>query len=93
MNIQTIKATQKIKQLCGEYLQKKIDLLVLQNMLNSISSNFENDIPKTLQREVHNFIEDLEYTRFMYNENEQFYVISSKILKLHEILKEAGGDE
>jgi len=85
MNVQTIKAMQKIKQTCEEYLHRKSNLIIFQNTLNAIYSSFENDIPQELQNGIHNFIEDLEYIKFMYNQNEQFEAISKKIAKLNDL--------
>jgi hypothetical protein len=86
MNIQTLKTTKKINELIEEYLRKKVTLPAMQSTLEAFCSNFENDIPKELQDNVRNFIEDLERIQHMYNKSEQFDAVSNEIKKFNEML-------
>ena len=82
----TLKTLQMIKQIYEDYLERKIDLVELQTEFSAIYSNLENDIPLELQKYIHNFIEDLEYIRFMYDQDEQFDAITGKILHLKQFI-------
>lgn len=86
MNEHILKLLKSIKQHCNEYIEKKIDIGTLQNYISAIHSNFENDVPKIIQINVYNFVEDLEYIRFMYNDNEQYDVVLNKIIELNNII-------
>jgi len=82
MNAHILKYINEIKRHCSAYLRKETDLITLQRWVDAISSNFENDVPKELQNGVFNFVEELEYIRFMRNEDEHFEAISNEITKL-----------
>jgi hypothetical protein len=83
MNVYIIKIIEKIKQFCTGYLELRLDLPSLQRTLSAFCSNFDNGIPQEFQQKVNNFVEDLEYIRFMYNQNEQFEMVAKKILELN----------
>lgn len=82
MNTHNLKYINEIKQYCAAYLRRETDLVTLQVSVDAIRSNFENDVPKEVQNGVFNFVEELEYIRFMRNEDEHFEAISNEITKL-----------
>jgi len=75
------------KQICNEYLQRKIGLLELQARLSALCDSLGNDIPINLRRNLCNFVEDLEYIRFMYNEDEYFHATNNVISTLNLFLE------
>ncbi len=81
MNAHILKLINEIKRYCTAYLQKEINLVTLQRWVDAIRSSFENDVPKKIQDGVFNFVEELEYIRFMRNEDEHFEAISNEISK------------
>lgn len=82
MNTHILKYINEIKRYCNAYLKKEMDLVTLQRWVDAIGSSFENDVPKEVQNGVFNFVEELEYIRFMRNEEEHFEAISNEIVKL-----------
>lgn len=80
------KLLKAIKDSCDSFLDKKISLTELQQNIEAIRSNFENDADKTLQNAVYNFVEQLEYIRFMFNENEKFNEATEEIKKLNLVI-------
>ena len=85
MNTHILKYINEIKRYCAAYLRKETDLVTLQISVDAIRSNFENDVPKEVQDGVFNFVEELEYIRFMRNEDEYFEAISNEIEKLNKL--------
>lgn len=81
-----IKHLQSIQNTCNAFLDRKISLVELQQVVNGISSSLENDVPKEIRAQTFNFVEELEYIRWMYNDHEQFDQIAQKIAQLNTLL-------
>ena len=79
MNNHIKKTVEKIKEVCDQFEQKKINLQYMQSLLSAFCMNFENDIPLDIQRNTENLIEDLEYIHFMRREDEHFESVLKKI--------------
>lgn len=86
MDIWILELLGTITQTCDQYLEKKISLPALQDAVSATSENFDNTVPKELRRKIHNFVEELEHIRFMYNDYEQFDIVANKINDLNSIL-------
>ena len=71
---------------CDAFLEKKINIAGLQQDVNVLYSNLEGDVDLLIHKNVHNFIERLEYIRFLHSKDQHFEVASKEVLKLRDFL-------
>ena len=86
MNSHLKRLLQTVQDSCDTYIERKASLLRLQQSIDAVGSSLDNSVDKTIGVSIENFVERLEYIRFMYEEAEQYPVVVKEIEKLKKVL-------